>query len=683
MEVEGEGEDNNLKNTVPERVRIHVGGLGDTVTEDELHNLFSKLGLGFQSVEIIRTKGRSFAYIDFSPQSVSSLTKLFSTYNGCVWKGRKLRLEKAKEHYLDRMKREWAEDAEPASGAFSEDVEDDVDKKTEFSTKPMKDLSSEKKQLTIFFPGLQKLKSIPFNGTGKHKYSFRNFEVPSLPKHFCDCEEHSGSLSAKENQIAILEEQGGGMNEKEVGMMNSVMNRLFKMHNVPEAAHTEIERTEEEDYSKEETADPQLDESEGYSTEDEDGLILNVVSQRKERSFTNQIKEPKSMKRKTYEDRPAQEVLKKKTRNTEENHTNQYESAIARGNGSLHAHSNEPGSGNQHIESQPSVKQSATGAKWSQKSSWRELVGDKSNGVVNISDIFPAISSKKKEETEPDATLHSIKKKNKRKLTNKNWRSQLDKSEGEGLVEAQPTQGLVETQPTQGLVEAQPTQGLVEAQPAQVLVEAQPAQGLVEAQPTQVLVEAQPAQVLVEAQPAQGLVEAQPALGLVEAQPTQLDFGLDKAGRGSAWLQKASWTQLVHCNSSFSISQILPGVKFDKQEPIKTGKSESCTPVTSSGIERNDDVKSSPKSDQLIVMGDNNGSAPAENKKKSANKQEGGVVAIDTPVPSENKNNAPPKRKVVTIGESRPFMRTQESVKEWENIRAALSGSRKRSIKGK
>lgn len=39
-------------------------------------------------------------------------------YNGCKWKGGLLRVEKAKEHYIDRLRREWAEaEAEAAPKA--------------------------------------------------------------------------------------------------------------------------------------------------------------------------------------------------------------------------------------------------------------------------------------------------------------------------------------------------------------------------------------------------------------------------------------------------------------------------------------------------------------------------------------------------------------------------------------
>ena len=76
-------------------------------------------------------------------------------YNGCVWKGGRLKLEKAKEHYLVRLKREWAEQAELASRAPSDgfDVNEDITS----SNKPKKDLNSETKQLRIYFPSLRKV----------------------------------------------------------------------------------------------------------------------------------------------------------------------------------------------------------------------------------------------------------------------------------------------------------------------------------------------------------------------------------------------------------------------------------------------------------------------------------------------------------------------------------------------
>lgn len=123
------------------------------------------------------------------------------------------------------------------------------------------------------------VKSLPFSGTGKHKYSFRRVEVPSLPTHFCDCEEHSGPLHyAEGKQIPVQDEQGGGMTKEELDVMKSVMNKLFGMENMSSTPHCENELTKEEDYSIQVPNEPLLDESDGYSTADEDNLIINVVS---------------------------------------------------------------------------------------------------------------------------------------------------------------------------------------------------------------------------------------------------------------------------------------------------------------------------------------------------------------------------------------------------------------------
>ncbi|KAE8808680.1 Nucleolar protein 8 [Hordeum vulgare] len=73
--------------------------------------------------------GSSFAYVDFQCPSHKALAKLFSTYNGCKWKGGKLKLEKAKEHYLVRLKREWEQEAAAAAAAAQEmPAKDDMDK---------------------------------------------------------------------------------------------------------------------------------------------------------------------------------------------------------------------------------------------------------------------------------------------------------------------------------------------------------------------------------------------------------------------------------------------------------------------------------------------------------------------------------------------------------------------------
>ena len=82
-------------------------------------------------------------------------------YNGCVWKGGRLKLEKAKEHYLVRFERERAEESELASRAElairapSNDFDANEDMAS--SRKFKKVLNSETPQLRMYFPSLRKV----------------------------------------------------------------------------------------------------------------------------------------------------------------------------------------------------------------------------------------------------------------------------------------------------------------------------------------------------------------------------------------------------------------------------------------------------------------------------------------------------------------------------------------------
>ena len=80
-------------------------------------------------------------------------------YNGCTWKGGKLRLEKAKEHYLLRLKREWQQDSENASKA-SDSCNADPSESLGGLDKQKKIPPADKIQLNIFFPKLGKVISL-------------------------------------------------------------------------------------------------------------------------------------------------------------------------------------------------------------------------------------------------------------------------------------------------------------------------------------------------------------------------------------------------------------------------------------------------------------------------------------------------------------------------------------------
>lgn len=196
--------------------RIFIGGIGAGITTGDMVNIFSPIGR-VHAVEFVRTNGRNFAFMDFEPSSDRSLAKLFSTYNGCTWRGGKLKLEIAKEPYLTRLKREWAEDIKLAS------VPPPTKENLELvrSHSPSQEIS----KIRIYFPKLRKVKPLPFKGTGKHKYSFQRIEVPPLPIHFCDCEEHSKALEATSQKY--LSPLSIVVHEKERNMITNVINKLM------------------------------------------------------------------------------------------------------------------------------------------------------------------------------------------------------------------------------------------------------------------------------------------------------------------------------------------------------------------------------------------------------------------------------------------------------------------------
>ncbi|GKA28777.1 hypothetical protein Tco_0715022 [Tanacetum coccineum] len=102
-------------------------------------------------------------------------------------KGGRLKLEKANEHYLLKLQREWQEEYELASKA-SESVITDATKSQNSLEKPKKLWPAHKTQTNLFYPNPGKVKSLVQDGIGKHKYSFQRLQVPSTTTHFCDCE---------------------------------------------------------------------------------------------------------------------------------------------------------------------------------------------------------------------------------------------------------------------------------------------------------------------------------------------------------------------------------------------------------------------------------------------------------------------------------------------------------------
>uniref|UniRef100_A0ACD5ZAP0 Uncharacterized protein n=1 Tax=Avena sativa TaxID=4498 RepID=A0ACD5ZAP0_AVESA len=318
--------------------RLFVGGLAEGVSAADLEGVLGSIGR-VAGVEFVRTSGRCFAYVDFHCPSDKALAKLFSTYNGCKWKGGKLKLEKAKEHYLVRLKREWEQEA-AAAAAQEVPAEENVEKQEDKEKQKLEKDALDSSKVNIYFPKLRKLKPLPFKGSGKHKYSFRNIEVPSYPIHFCDCEEHCGPPEkANEEYAAALNRVA---HEKERSIMNSVMSKFLEKDNeqidteevqkhdndITEPSDSETEpsdtendlRIEETEESPEEDLDDlQMEEAE-YSSEEEldDDLVINTVPRKSNKSAVelnsvNQTvnKVEQVRKRQQFEDTSAQNKRQK------------------------------------------------------------------------------------------------------------------------------------------------------------------------------------------------------------------------------------------------------------------------------------------------------------------------------------------------------------------------------------
>uniref|UniRef100_A0A670YY92 Nucleolar protein 8 n=1 Tax=Pseudonaja textilis TaxID=8673 RepID=A0A670YY92_PSETE len=93
--------------------RLYIGGLGHSVSEDELYERFSKFG-NVTETEIISRKDehgnptKTFAYLNIL-LSEKELKKCISVLNKTKWKGGTLQIELAKESFLHRLARERQE----------------------------------------------------------------------------------------------------------------------------------------------------------------------------------------------------------------------------------------------------------------------------------------------------------------------------------------------------------------------------------------------------------------------------------------------------------------------------------------------------------------------------------------------------------------------------------------------
>ncbi|VVB16404.1 unnamed protein product [Arabis nemorensis] len=652
-------------------VRLHVGGLGESVGKDDLLKIFSPMG-SVDSVEFVRTKGRSFAYIDFSPSSDNSLTKLFSMYNGCVWKGGRLRLEKAKEHYLARLKREWEE-----SSSTSDDT---VVQAPDNSTPPPT-------HLNIFVPKLRKVKAMPLSGTGKHKYSFQRVPVPSLlPKSFCDCEEHSTSLTPRENHVRDLEALSAGINEEEVNIMNSVMSKLFEKNNLSKSEQVPDQKlAEKNDLPKSEQV-PE-DEEDSEIEEDEDNLIINVVSNGND--MMNSELDILSRKRKSIlnettasgegytEGRKESHIHPSKKRQTEGSSGRQESSQAIREK--KKPSEVDPDKSSDEPSRMSGVKRSNDNIAWSQKSSWKALMANGNSGNFSVTSVLPDVGSSdavqhasSNTDTAQRTAKTKIKKTKSKRLTSTIMEGNLPVVDDIERNDATATDDVgsdhSEDTGTDTCVEAEPlepvssTEGDSENDNLNVEEDENVAEDFNAEKESLVLEDNVGHDEVDNEETRKGPLEA-----------------CSKSTGGSSWLQRASWTQLVsERDTSFSLTQLFPDSSSDKCEAAGAVNNAdgqySNSNQSESGMKQRDYTSSSNGVEAAGVHVDSTPVRSLEETRqslKAKNVSEGSRLSVKKPI-----------RRVIGSGETCTFMRSSTSLNEWKKAKQALSEPRRRN-KGK
>ncbi|KAL8095501.1 protein REPRESSOR OF SILENCING 3 [Apium graveolens] len=657
-----------------QKTRIYMGGLGQNVTQDEIRKTFSGLG-HVHTVDIYRTKGRSFAYLDFIPSTDKSLPKLFSTYNGCMWKGGRLKLEKAKEHYLLRLKREWENDAKLTKTAPSCEEISDSNPSLE---KPKKFQALEKPNIRIFFPKLSKMKSLPFGGTGKHKYSFQRIEVPPLPIHFCDCEEHCDSFNRKEGAYIDLETANGGIRKEELSIMESVMKKLFEKDSNSKAVPDRGKSTEERNSSAE-LVDIPVDEIMSDPPSDEDNLIINIVAGGKEsmpllgNQAQNTTKGNKDIihgRCNTFKDglvngsktsqRKSVESLNKKRKLPlrESSEGNEHVSLDAKRKKSFPV--TPKGQEDRSTESKSPPQKSKNNISWSQKSAWKDLIGKKADSSFQFSIVLPSVPSTK--EDQPDGSS----------IVPSNSSAKVNLSQSLYSVPNITSTKVKQPQSSHSIACISSTN---EEQSRSDDLNVITNSTSEEKQTTLHGIPESEIMLLKDQQDAEA-----PALA-------SQDDVLIKTARGASWRQNSSWTQLVADanKNSFSISQVLPGLSFETQVPSQS-KATDIAANTSNGdqnlckLDKQEntghglEVKSRPLD---AAHGNSDAKSTVESELTKGSTVRGNREATGPKLD----NRRPLIRKPISVadfGETCSFMRSAESLKEWAKAKASLSNSLKK-----
>ncbi|XP_039034303.1 uncharacterized protein LOC120170441 isoform X2 [Hibiscus syriacus] len=611
-------------------------------------------------------------------------------YNGCAWKGGKLKLEKAKEHFLARMKREWEETQDEAEAEAEEGTHQAKQSSSDSPNGKNKVQGSQNNQLRIFFPRLSKVKSLPFSGTGKHRYSFQRVQTSALPIHFCDCEEHSGRFDAtKPKVVQHHEEIGGAMNEEELSMMSSVMNKLFERENVSNTSRAAIAK-ERDDVI--EPVKDLLSDVEENDDDDDDDIIINVVSNANNR--TARTREPEKIsteKTRLGENRISKDGVipnpgnlqkkstlhpEKKRRKPLPNKDNKHEIVSVSplvGRNSQSDESEANFEENETDEDDIVINVASAGNKGASLSGSMKCAKKFKSGEARTSEDRSA------EDDHNEEKDHLLPKKKMKPISseerNENEVVSIVPAEKGPFVAQSSTSLWSQKSSWKALVGDKNDSAFSLSNVLQNVDTTEEKQHIFYGPKVNNSLDSKNEKLLT-SENVEGMSSKTEIANVVdEAQPNQPTTGSHNAGRGSAWLHKSSWIQLVSNKSnSYSISEILPGTTALDEVAKPVGEdallsaagnlSNITEQYTASGVgKERDSVESILKSNHQTINADKDASDLAVENLSNSEPDKG--FGVDT-----------------STGETCSFMRSSASLKEWAKTKASLKGSRKKKTKG-
>ena len=239
--------------------RLFVRGIGENEKEMDLEKLFTKLK-GVSKVtncEVVRDAStglcKGFGYVTIHVDEEKTLSRCLKVYNGTKWKGNVLRVEIAKEHYMDKMRREWDMERQQIEQSEEDipEVEERVEE-VEDSTPSTLYICKERhpEMICVQVDLLEPFSTVNASGDSiqRRHLRFDNVDVASPKKRKRDSEDSnmvSKKLKSVENVVVDSEEESSSDDDENED--EKVVEKVVKVHKENNSSSEEEESSSDEE----------------------------------------------------------------------------------------------------------------------------------------------------------------------------------------------------------------------------------------------------------------------------------------------------------------------------------------------------------------------------------------------------------------------------------------------------